>query len=640
MKQFFNSIDLFGVPILFKYQNKNKYSTSLGGLSFTLLCLFIISVLIFNFISFLNRKNYNIIYYSTSMTGTEEINLDESETTLAIGLDCDEDNNGTKATDLLQLDLFFITYSNQNGNRTKNTEEISTHSCNYEDFYNKFNDSVDYLQLNKYHCFDKKNSIIKGIYTDEIFTYYQFTVSAKNDSVSHFQKIDDYLLRNDCKLQFYYTDNSFDLTDYANPAKPYINVFFLQLSPILFLKTNIFFMNQYFVDDRWLIFNEGNEKSNSTSLFSRIEEYSLYKGLNRGEVKPKGYKNCANIYVRADTKKTEIKRKYEKLTEFFAGFSSLFVVSFNLLNIILNYINNFYAEHSIIKRIFYFKDIEFNKFDSFKKQNQIKKLISLTEPFSDKIYKNKLIYLETSGKENSREDSNNLKNIEIKRRETDPEINNKEKKRKIIVKKKYRRNNNFWIKMKEKQEEDFKIISQTIQKYLSKEANSKSIINVNTDNLIKNAESKKEEKGELKVENDFQKVKFSFNLFEIIIISFFKCCMTKNMTYKNNLTLKARNIISNKLDIVQYIRNMILFDILIQILVEDNKKDIFNFLIRPKLSLNINEENIENKFYLDYTEADFDKFYNAILEMTQNSNSIKSEKKLIYKVNQELKKLI
>ena len=59
------------------------------------------------------------------------------------------------------------------------------------------------------------------------------------------------------------------------------------------------------------------------------------------------------------------------------------------------------------------------------------------------------------------------------------------------------------------------------------------------------------------------------------------------MTYKNNLTLKARNIISNKLDIVQYIRNMILFDILIQILVEDNKKDIFNFLIRPKLSLNI-----------------------------------------------------
>ena len=337
MKHFFNSIDLFGVPILFKYQNKNKYSTSLGGLSFALLCLFIIAVLAFNFISFLNRKNYNIIYYSTSMTGTEEINLDESETTLAIGLDCDEDNNGTKATDLLQLDLFFITYSNQNGNRTKNTEEISTHSCNYEDFYNKFNDSVDYLQLNKYHCFDKKNSIIKGIYTDEIFTYYQFTVSAKNDSVSHFQKIDDYLLRNDCKLQFYYTDNSFDLTDYANPAKPYINVFFLQLSPILFLKTNIFFMNQYFVDDRWLIFNEGNEKSNSTSLFSRIEEYSLYKGLNRGEVKPKGYKNYANIYVRADTKKTEIKRKYEKLTEFFAGFSSLFVVSFNLLNIILNY---------------------------------------------------------------------------------------------------------------------------------------------------------------------------------------------------------------------------------------------------------------------------------------------------------------
>ena len=646
MKNVLNTIDFFGVPFLFKYQNKNKYSTSFGGLSFTILCIFIISVLIFNFISFLNRKNYNIIYYTTSMTGTEEIKLYESGTTFAIGFECYDDEDGTKATDLLKLDIYFITLAiDENNNRNKYIENLSTHPCNYEDFYYNFNDSFNYLQLNNFHCMDKKNNTVQGIFTDKIFTYYQFTVSAKNNSISHYKKIDDYLLRNDCKLQFYYTSNSFDLNDYGMPLKPYIDALFLQLSPILFLKTNLYFMNQYFQDDKLIIFTEDEDKAKMTSMFSRIESYSLYKGTNRGEVLPTDYQNYANIYIRADTKKTEIKRKYEKLTEFFAGFSSLFVVSYNVLNIVIYYVNNFYAELSIIRKVFFLKDIENNKFDTFKKQKEIKRLISLTDPFKDKISQISPKYLETSDKENVNvkdysSDLNSLpKDEKIKPKEK--EISKKVIKRKIIVKKKVKKRNYSFLKLTDNQKED----SQNIErKSFSTKINSNNKINSNIDNLIGNGEAKEEKKGESKIENknvNFQKIKFIYNLPEVIIISFFKCCMTKNMSYKSNLISKARSFIFHKLDIVIYLRNMILIDIINQVLLEDNKKDIFNFLSRPKLSLNSNRRYDDNNiFYRDFTEANIDKFYQEILELTQKSDLKEFEKKLINLTNKELKMII
>ena len=41
------------------------------------------------------------------------------------------------------------------------------------------------------------------------------------------------------------------------------------------------------------------------------------------------------------------------------------------------------------------------------------------------------------------------------------------------------------------------------------------------------------------------------------------CCKTKKFKSKINLIKKANNIIDDKLDIVFYIRNMILFEIII-----------------------------------------------------------------------------
>ena len=117
--------------------------------------------------------------------------------------------------------------------------------------------------------------------------------------------------------------------------------------------------------------------------------------------------------------------------------------------------------------------------------------------------------------------------------------------------------------------------------------------------------------------------------------------MPKKLKLKDNLTSNAKNILYNKLDIVLYIRKMILIDTMYKYLMDDNNKDIINFLSMPKISLyNKKEENDLNSAYLNNYEADFDKFCDKISILSQKSKTEKNEKKLIYLSAQELKKLI
>ena len=67
-----------------------------------------------------------------------------------------------------------------------------------------------------------------------------------------------------------------------------------------------------------------------------------------------------------------------------------------------------------------------------------------------------------------------------------------------------------------------------------------------------------------------------------MFISFDFCyCKTKKFENKVYLMRQARNIIDDKFDIVYYIRNMILFEIINKINLEN--KNIINFLNRTNL---------------------------------------------------------
>jgi len=64
-------------------------------------------------------------------------------------------------------------------------------------------------------------------------------------------------------------------------------------------------MNQYFVNDDYLlfVFGEDDENTKIKTLYSRYEEYSQYKGFERNKNKIDNYANYAKIFLRADLKK-------------------------------------------------------------------------------------------------------------------------------------------------------------------------------------------------------------------------------------------------------------------------------------------------------------------------------------------------
>ena len=370
-------LDFFGVPFSFRYNKKEKFTTSLGGLFVILFTIISLYLCFYNLMAFIDRDNFAIVYYTMNIPKTEGISLKSSNAALAFGYDCSIYGR-FKADDVFDIEVRYIAYSKTLlGEYVKDKQLLSTHSCRHGDFYNLHNNQFDYLNLPKYRCLDDNTHIIQGIWDDQIFTYYEISVIAKNQTKENLDNIEEYLFENDCKFQFFYTDITIDLYNYKHPISPYLSSFFIQLNPTLFIKRNIYFMNQYLSDGDYLfgIIKNFDNNVKRESLFSRYEEYYLYLGLNRSITNPPNLYNYAKFYVRADTKKTDIRRSYQKLMEFYANTTSLLLGIFKVLIIIFNFINEFYAENSIIKRIFFLKEFEDNThFNIFKMNKKIKEL--------------------------------------------------------------------------------------------------------------------------------------------------------------------------------------------------------------------------------------------------------------------------
>jgi len=132
----------------------------------------------------------------------------------------------------------------------------------------------------------------------------------------------------------------------------------------------------------------------------------------------------------------------------------------------------------------------------------------------------------------------------------------------------------------------------------------------------------------------------SFNIFEILISEFLKCCRWTNLQTKSNANEKAYNIMFKKMDIITYVRNMIFFDITNQINIDNNNKTIFNFLSRPIISLEKNQKNGFDDLYRTYKEKDFKKFSDEIQNLAQKPSKNHMEDKLLSVSNEHLKIIV
>jgi hypothetical protein len=663
IKSFLRKLDVFGVPYSFKYRDKEKYTTALGGLFVVLFIAAALFMGIYYFIPFYNRKNYTTVYYTLTMAKTEVVNFGVSETAFAIGLNCWTGNDGTVASDLFRIDHKYIYYKLEEEYK-KNTDMISTHQCTKADFYNRYDETFDGSSIYNYQCMDDSDRGIEGIFTSPIFSYYEFDVYAKNDSQALLDKITDYLTENDCKLQIYYSDNTVDISDYEEPIKSYVEAVFIQLNPTLSIRRNIYFMNQYLYDDNYLIwvFGDDDDARYIKTLFSRYEEYSLYQGTTRAKGSS-DYTNYAKVYIRADTKRTDVKRKYQKVMEFYADASSLLIALYDVLIIIFNYINQFWAEQNLSKIIFFFKDLEESGLNVKKRGAQIQELLDITgaaaspsKTSQKNSSKELLIYRNDNSQNLKKKDSKDIDSLQEEvqiynaKKGKNPDKREKENEKTKPTGKKSKAKN----KGRNNENDYYDDYSDNYEKASSnyKGRESKSSFNIKYNMNMKNSNkykynSKYDDYNESRTEysnegeEDFrpEKVEYDFNICEVLGSTVCRCCQSKELKVKYNLNQKANSILFSKLDIVLYVRNMILLDIMNKTFLGTGIKDVINFLSRPIISLKGKEKNELQIFYNNYKPSDFDKFYNEIGELAQKSDKRNEEKLLISLTNQHLKNL-
>ena len=676
IKSFFTMIDIFGVNYNFRYKDKEKYQTALGGFIVILFAILAITMAIYYFIPFVNRKNYTIVYYTMNLAKTEEVDLFASESNFAVGLICEKNKKETRKIDeLLDLKSRYVEYvKSRDGNYAKNPKDTNIHLCTYDDFYNKYDAQFDYLSLQTYYCVGNKEFTIQGIYADQVFSYFEFSVVAKDTTKAWTDEVLRFLFHNDCKLQIAFTDIIIDLDNYENPITQYLNTIFIQLNPSLLIKRNIYFMNQHFTNDDFLMFVFGDDQTpEKKPLYSRYEEYALWKGLKRFEEQPAEYEYYSKVYIRAELKKTVIKRKYQKFMEFYADASSLLIAIFEILVVIFNYVDTFYAHHSLAKSTFFFKELEDkDNFNIMKKTDIIQELISITElqkknsensPIeiiskNSKIMKN----FPPKKKETERQEINddkedNQKEIKVYNNRNKRPLESKQTKSSSYLKGKSTEekkdyNNSKQNQYSEKSEDDRGESDENYPKYkmnqMKRNRNSGAMLNFryndrsNDDynesigtNMDENSSDteRPRRKRKLKVENDF-------NIIEIIITQIFKCCMTKSMRLKNDANEKANELLFKKMDINSYVRNMILFDVMNRTMIDDNTKPIFNFLSRPVISVNKKAKVEFNEFYKNYRERDFNKYYDRIQEMVHKPKKEEREEKLVSISNEQLKSFV
>ena len=663
---FLRALDSFGIAYNFRYRDKNKYKTAIGG-SFCILFLILVGVLgILTFIPFVNRKNYTIVYYTMNLAETEEVNIFKSESNFAVGLSCEAKKGETRnILDLLNLKTSYVLFQKfLNGSYAKFNKPLITHKCTYNDFYNKYDGEFDYLGLSKYECISSKNFTIQGIYSNEIFSYFEFSVQAKNQSDQLLDTIESFLENNDCKVNFAYTDIIIDLDKYRSPITQYLNQIFIQLTPHLYIKRNIYFMNQYFTTDDNLMYIYGDLTPEIMPLYSRYEEYSLYQGLNRKTNRLPNFDYFSKVYLRADLKKTIIKRKYQRLMEFYSSCHCLLNAIYKLLGILLNYINNFYGFHALSKFIFFFKELDDeNNFNINKKSNMIKEVLSIINSKGNILDNKKSKKKDMEKKDilsiNKREeeDLEDIKDIQ----EVNLYNNNKKK-----VQNKNSRNSptktmTFLTKETLEKEENTKKDNNDdennnnyyrgkTQKYKLDQKRKKNNIRIrfnfrnNNENNLYSSEkmgtnNDKDSIGSnnTKKIDDNGHIKNTYNIFELFITQFFGCCLLNNLNIKNNAINKAKKILFKKLDVIKYIRNMILFERINQTNINDNEKILMNFFSRPIISVYTKEEKNEfEQFYENYEDKDFDNYYEQIIELANKSKKEEKDIKLLSISNEHL----
>ena len=597
IKNLFKTIDYFGVNFNFHYKTKEKYTSFSGGIVFLIYLIMALIFVLINFKALLNRENMSIISYRVYKPSTDSINFKNYSLMHAFGIKCSKFEIG-KEYEYFKLSVNQVKLTQNNGIVKYDKTPINYSHCTKKHFFNKFNESIDEYGLNQRFCFDDDNLTIRGLYTDEIYQYIELTVSMTKINEEDYETYYNLLTTNDCTFQLYHIDYGIDINNFNNPITPYLRQEFLKLTPIDLNKMEIYYLTQKFMTDKNYFFNSYNIEY--YTAYSMFTSFSLFKGNDRFKKKPDAYEQLAKFFLRADNGINVISRKYMKFTEFLANVSSLISGIYLFLFLFMGRINKFYAKERLMTKNFKFKDDKNELFIKKLKQNLPKEnteIINIkktrTNNISQFIHKIKI-----KGK------ISNLKKSNLKKHNTTTQ---KESTTEEII---LNSNNN-------------------LKHYLSH-------MEIGNNNI----------KSSIKKDNCYlnQKIYFKYNFCELLILVFCKFLSGRKLKLKNILFKKGEKLLFLSSDILSYLKNMQILDILTHILLEPNQINMLNFISKPVISFN---KQINSKKTISWNlkdneekEKDINEFCKGYKELQTTIKKTKIDKKFITIINEELDDLI
>ena len=670
--------DYIGKTFNFRYKSYENYRSLTGGIFFI---FFLILTLIFSFINLndlIRRQNKSINNFNTIISPTDTLNFLNHSFSLGFSVSCNkyDESKNTPLSELFGFDFVYVTrLKDENSVKTR----INLHSCNYSDF------NSDYIQsseINKfinsgYYCPDNLNHNVTGIFEDNFFSYYEVTIyTKKTDNFDiYYQLLSNY----DCKAHYLLSPIAFDLSNYSHPLKSFLTDTFIQINPLAYIKRNVFFKINEFQSSNNLIALKYNKKY--LMDYSRFDEYLLYKPKERFENQVYDFESLISIYFRADNERSSISRKYKTLPEYssevFTGLSVIYIIVFLFVSIV----NNFYANHSIMKEFFQFKKTEKRSNDIFPilkqkfSESRIQRLSKMSKiaEFGNfgpgeleehslfvKIKANKknstgLNQFQISPFFSSNENINNY-NTKDNNKDNNKDIN-KDNNKDINNNNTLNSNNDYSVNS------NIKLNSKGNQKkFGSTHFSFASINHIRIKNNLINNEKEKDnfplsnkdihscyspskiiraytKKKNIKKE---KKIKLDYSIIEIIISIFCPLCSNSQLEIKNKLLEKAKYKLFSGLDILTYLRNLQRTEYLNFILLEPYQNILLGYMTKPSISLDYQFdvfEHLKLKYNPDFNGKDIEEFLKSYHLLSEIKNKTTIDTRLYNIVNIELENL-
>ena len=644
IKSLLKKMDYFGTFLTFRVNEEIEYKSIIGGTFSIIYALFVILYVTTMSIDFVRRKNINFIY-SNKISQNPFINLTEIGFNFAFGIQFSQSvTSAIKETrQFFDYNVSIIEYfSNEEITGKENVikTEIGTRRCTSSDFpellhHFYLNDLEDMICpiINS-----TSNFSIEGLYTDHYYKTLSIKLSLSKYSIDHYSELEEYLNGTPIEFALFYKDTAIDYENRKNPLPSYLNYYYKGMDIEFFKITEIGISKLEFRNDENLFYDNTKLINKATHSSSR----DLFRYLSSRGVENE-YGVCEYI-IKCSSQILQLKRIYEKISEFAANISGVISFTFFIMILLANIIEIKIIDQKLIHKMLKFrgnKNIDVNYFiekfnhnvqndfssnlvgDFLKplsKYNSVE--FEKKKPIEKPIKKNRIKKKLNSFFELNKINNESIPN-QLNRFEEKEEINNCEN-----------------DKTEEKENNDNYVLDKT-----SLKSSERSFKNYKTKTfdlekkVFTSPQMKRIKKPEIKTQSPVSKknqedlVKLS--LYQIIR-NFFCFWCNKSWKRKNKLIKRAEKKINYYMDIITYVKTIQEFELLKEVLFDENTLRLFQFISKPTMKI-INDDFIYcHHFLKEYTpfknirKKEIDELYNNYKEVLQNEKSMEQLKLLSF----------